>query len=84
MRKYNEELIRAFICGRNVSAKTAHVINGLYYSYNTPIASKDGDMVYVDMDYYSKTMSRQRNELIRECCRRGLTVLELHGTKILP
>ena len=82
--KYNQELIKAFVCGWNARAKNASVTNGIYYSYDTPIASKDGTTVYVDMDYYSKTTSRQRNELIRECNRRRFTVIGLVGTRILP
>ena len=82
--KYNQDLIEAFMYGWNARAKTASVTNGIYYSYDTPIARKDGVTVYVDMDYYSNTTSRQRNELIRECKRSGFTVIELVGTRILP
>ena len=78
--KYNKELIEAFIRGRNARAKSASVKDGVYYSYDTPIARRDGNEVYVDGTYYSHTTSRQRNELILACISCGLKVIRLAHT----
>ena len=61
----------------------ARVENGIFFSYDTPIARKELKRVYVDMDYYSPTTTRQRNALILYCKENGLQVIELHGTKLL-
>ena len=94
MNQYLENVIDGFIRGYNINGNpvkvngkatfNASVDCGVFYSYNTPIARKEGGRVYVDPDYYSTTTSKQRNALIRECKREGLQVIELVGTKIMP
>lgn len=82
--KYNYLMISALLHGQNGYSRTARVVNNVYYLYNTPIARLEGGRVYVDMDYYSNTTSRQRNEIIHACKSNGLHVIELVGTKIVP
>lgn len=94
MRKYMENIIHGLIHGHNahgnpvtVNGKAtfnARVHCGIVYSYDTPIARREGNRIYVDMDYYSPTTTRQRNEIIHACKSNGLHVIELVGTKIVP
>lgn len=81
IRGYNAEGNLAKVNGK--ATFNASVDAGIFYSYDTPIARKEGKRVYVDMDYYSPTTSRQRNAIIRTCKENGLQVIELKGTKIL-
>lgn len=66
MRKYMHPLIMALISESNEMAPSARVTaNGVFYSYNTPIAiwKKDVNTLYITMDKFSKTTSHQQNSL---------------------
>jgi hypothetical protein len=47
-------------------AATARVENGIFYSYNTPIAVKHEGRYYLTLDKFSKTTTTQQNTLLRE------------------
>ncbi len=80
--KYNKKLIQVLIDGQNATAASASVKDGVYYSYNTPIAVYPVfglPVAIVDMQYYSNTTSRQRNELIRALKEADIQVTEIFG-----
>ena len=80
--KYNKKLIQALIDGQNATAASASVRDGVYYSYNTPIAVYPvfgRPVAIVSMKYYSNTTSRQRNELIRTLKEADIQVTETYG-----
>lgn len=80
--KYNKKLIDALLQGNDAYAASAHVRSGVYYSYETPI------IVYpvlglqeaiVDMNYYSVTTSRQRNEVLQALKDKGVKITETYA-----
>lgn len=80
--KYNKKLIDALLQGNDAYAASAHVRSGVYYSYETPI------IVYpvcglqeavVDINYYSQTTSRQRNEVVNALKAKGVHIVETYG-----
>lgn len=80
--KYNKKLIDALLQGNDAYATSAHVRSGVYYSYETPI------IIYpvlglqeaiVDMNYYSQTTSRQRNEVVNALKAKGVHIVETYG-----
>ena len=80
--KYNKKLIQALIDGQNATAASASVRDGVYYSYNTPIAVYPvfgRPVAIVSMKYHSNTTSRQRNELIRALKEADIQVTETYG-----
>ena len=80
--KYSKKLIDALLQGNDAYSASAHVRSGVYYSYETPI------IIYpvlglqeaiVDMNYYSQTTSRQRNEVLQALKAKGVHIVETYG-----
>lgn len=80
--KYNKKLIDALLYGNDAYSASAHVRDGVYYSYETPI------IVYpvlgmqeaiVDCSYYSDTTSRQRNEVVKALKDKGVRIHETYA-----
>lgn len=74
----NHQVFEAFAEGRSGSAanvRSEHMSSGrtVLYSYNTPIAIRDGGAVIVDDRRYSVTTSKQTTQSVMPCIRAGLT-----------
>lgn len=74
MRKYMLNLLPAFYSCSSASAKTAHTNNGIFWSYNTPVAlNKDGE-IYASIEKFSRTTSGQVNAIRRFMLERGIFI----------
>ena len=62
----NREVIDAFF--EDVNCHTVHLRSrdGKLFSYNTIIAEKDGEFLYVNITKYSPTTSRHQNNVLRK------------------
>ena len=64
MRKYMSQLITEFLNGNDYGlAATARFIGNKFYSYNTVICARVGDVYYLTLDKYSKTTTTQQKAL---------------------
>lgn len=75
----NSELIIGYLNGSIVRGKSSSlsVRDDKLFSYDTVIAQKEGDVIYLNNTKYSSTTSTTQNALIRECESRDLTLVSV-------
>ena len=72
-----DEVIDAFIAGRNERSASLNSISGKLVSYNTVIADWEGNKIRINSKKYSSTTSAQTGALKRAAQSQGITIEEV-------
>lgn len=90
MRKYMMTMIEAFLTNQTKTYTSCSVVDGVFYSYRTPIAvrlNENGiDTVYLTLDKFSKTTTTQQRALLKsldKICYLGGKVNVVEHDKVL-
>ena len=62
----NEQVIEMFLAKENASGSNLLSVNGTLYSYYTPIAQWNGDVILLNTQKYSKTTTTIQNKLVEK------------------
>ena len=78
---YLDRLITAFLEGKSAYSASAHTNNGVFFSYDTPIAVYPalGNNAVINIAKYSKTTSKQQNALIKAFEAKGIHVIKCNA-----
>ena len=91
----NEKVISLFLEGKQgktpnrkingvyvYEGRTLQTIDNILYNYNTRIAKLENNIVYLNIDKYSRTTSTIQNMIRRLAIGMGLVVIDVHEEEL--
>lgn len=78
---YLDRLITAFLEGKSAYSASAHTHDGVFFSYDTPIAVYPalGNNAVISIKRHSKTTTKQQNALLKAFEAKNIHVIKCQG-----